>query len=142
MKYLILLFVLTGCPSTGFDPGIEFETNHPKAFQTEIQEIVEDRFGHPVETNVFWTITPCPTSDEAPTAVVYRDKCYHGFTFDCEHIYVADRGPVAKSAFIHELGHCVRLDMGLDGDAKHEDTDWWDTIEEIKQEVRENERYQ
>jgi len=138
MRYLLLLILLTGCPSSDVVYDIEVNSNHPKAFQAEIEDLVEERFGHEVETNVFWTITPCPTSDNFPTAVVYKNKCYHGLTFDCDHIYVADRGKVGNSAFVHELGHCIRLDTGLNGDAKHEDIAWWEVIKELKQEVKDN----
>ena len=138
MRYLILFLALfAGCPGD-WQPDIEVDNNQLKPNQLKVESIVEDTFGHKIEPTVYWTTTLCPGSESTRTAVVYKDQCYAGLTFSCSQIYVADRGKVSSGAFVHELGHCVRLDMGLDGDARHEDDEWWGTIEEIELKVRED----
>lgn len=48
------------------------------------------------------------------------------------------KGWVKQTAFFHEMGHMVRQELlGKDIDYKHEDTEWWKTIEKLNGEFDE-----
>ena len=136
-----LVLVLVGCQEQQIPrPTIEVDSNEVKPFQLEAQELLEQKFAEELQVDVYWTTTLCPTAEPGDdrTAVVYRGGCTNGLTFSCDEIYVAWRGTIASSAFVHELGHCLRLTMGLDGDAGHEDKSYWEVVSGVNKQVREN----
>lgn len=152
MRYLPLLLLLTGCPlqesGTRLVPEIEIYTDEilpgqDEAFVYARARVHEetDLFVDDAETTVYWTNTLCPTAEpgDTRTAVVYRGNCYAGVTFTCGEIYVADRGTIGASAYIHELGHCFLLWNGRNGDADHSEIWLWELLTDIQNEVRKDE---
>ena len=52
-----------------------------------------------------------------------------GLAFGCE-LYVAWNTPRASnSALMHELGHCMLVSAGLDGNGEHDWREYWDYVE-------------
>jgi len=86
-----------------------------------------------LSAKVYWSDRRCPT-DQTQAAVVYRDTCYHGLTFNCWEIYVAATadGTVCHSALLHEFGHCLisRINgNGGDGDQAHRAAWLWELVD-------------
>ena len=130
-KALILAVLGSVCTEPGPDPRIPVDSNELKPHQAEAQALLEEEFGVELDTTVYWTTTLCPYApegDDRTAVVVDGELCYSGLTVSCGEIYVADRGTLYGSAFVHELGHCVRLAKGMDGDGGHVDTEHWDRV--------------
>lgn len=141
--FSIMAALLVSCPTESGPPRpIEVSTNgflpnQQKAKVLTLTRVEEHlQMSLSIPTNTWWTTTPCPYSDEYPTAVVHDGKCYAGLLFSCGEIYVAERETVAHSAYIHELGHCILLHLGRDGDPEHKNQEWWNLIGEVKNEAR------
>ena len=132
---------LTGCFlwSKKDQPRVPNSSDEVLPYQNEIISYTQKRMGYTAKNiKVYWVDGICPTGDDSRPAIVYRGRCYAGYTISCKEIYVARRETAAKSALVHEVGHCLRLANGMDGDARHEDKLWWDKNEQVKKEVREN----
>lgn len=87
-----------------------------------------------VETRVYWTRTSCPNGRIGLYhKLTDADKfsCYHGLTWTCEEIYVADVSPLSYSAFTHELGHCYYRHLFGTKDAEHKDEKFWKLVDKV-----------
>jgi hypothetical protein len=145
MRYLPLL-LLSGCFFTShYDHGIEvawYEVPNQDIGIEIVEDYAEIESGINLDlnsvTNVYWTTTLCWSEDAQAykTAVIYRDICYNGLTFDVDEVYVAWRGSMGESAFAHELGHAYRIDLGWDPDGQHLDISWWEAMDAAAFELR------
>jgi len=91
---------------------------------------------HPV---LYWCAELC-TDDESSeyNHVVdwMRDGCYGGHvSLRTGTIFVADRGLLHETAFVHEIGHWALLITGRDPDGDHSDRDWWSYLSDVNREL-------
>jgi hypothetical protein len=86
---------------------------------------------------VYWTDTPCPYQDG--WAVVHEGRCYYGLMWGCDEMYVAlnmnDPDHTCPTALMHEFGHCLLMEAGLDPDADHSNDAFWSFMAQVRQET-------
>jgi len=138
MNRIILLFLfLHGCfSSERYTHGISvdfWETPNQDLGTRIVEDYCRLATGLYLDltTEIGWTTTLClsEVSGDYKTAVIYRDVCYAGLTFNIDDIYVAWRGTLGESAFAHELGHIFKIKLGIDPDGQHLDTTFWNAME-------------
>lgn len=126
--------------------GIEVADEQEMPNQGAVLEYTQSRFEDTYRVRVeafehsivWWTDTTCPTKPDT-WAVVYRDTCYHGLTWSCEEIFVAKNRlapqDLCSTALVHEFGHCLLLEAGMDGDISHANTEFWEFMKQVRNEA-------
>lgn len=71
---------------------------------------------------IYWATGKCMGT----TNIDWKGKCYRGIMWDWSHIYVSARYRISDSAFVHEMSHAYRMLFLGDGNATHDDHEWWD----------------
>lgn len=138
------LFVIPACDLSALH-GIDVADDVYKVYNQDKAMLLaearfEDRFGLSSnafrEARVFWTNTPCPYQDG--WAVVHENRCYYGMMWGCDEIFVAmnrhDPNHTCHTVLLHEFGHCLLMEAGLNHDGDHSDEQFWDFIGEVTDE--------
>ncbi len=133
MKLLAMLLLAASCMTLPEAYGID-ASDKVKVDQEDAIHYVKSAYDVPElwdhDIPLYWSEELCPGTERE--AVVYQGRCYEGWlNWNCTAMFVAWHGDVADSALVHEIGHCVRVLLGVHGDPKHEDTEFWEKNSEI-----------
>lgn len=114
-------------------------TNQTKAMFTAqymVEDAYNERFGDLFNkrTTIYWVRTVCP--EDGLYKVIHNKECVYGKMWSCDEMYVAvsngDSKRTCGSALLHEFGHCMLMEMGVNADTDHSNNAFWSVIEEAQ----------
>lgn len=141
--HVLIWLLIVECAGTYDYKCEEFEKPH----QGEAVELAKARFEEFIGWDgllgddvpeVKWCTGRCPQqrAEDERNAIWLGSVCAAGVTSFDGKIKVADWGKIGGSALSHELGHWARLKLGIDGDARHIDVEWWELCEVVDAEYQ------